>query len=155
MTTNEQMALVGHVTTRVCRGCRKEKPITAFQMDRGRRRYHCNPCREERKKDWARRNPLKKARQKRREQLRAYGLTEAGVEAMLIAQNGCCAICGADKPSGRGTWHVDHDDACCPRHRSCGRCTRGLLCWHCNRRLGVLENHPWVEKAQAYLAKFA
>lgn len=59
--------------------------------------------------------------------------------AMLDAQGGGCAIC--HDPIERGTWHVDHDHACCPTGaRSCGKCIRALLCGNCNRGLGSFND---------------
>jgi hypothetical protein len=45
-----------------------------------------------------------------------------------------------------GTWHVDHD------HKS--GVVRGLLCWVCNSRLGVIENRDWMAEAERYLFVF-
>lgn len=74
-----------------------------------------------------------------------YGITLEDYERILESQNGGCAICETTTPGGRGNrFHVDHN------HET--GVVRGLLCWTCNRRLGVLELHGWVEKAMVYLS---
>ena len=79
--------------------------------------------------------------QRRDRHLRAaYGLSLAQVEALLVFQDGCCAICGeepGDKPL-----HVDHDHSCCSGRRSCGACVRGLVCDPCNRGLAAFRDDP-------------
>lgn len=85
-----------------------------------------------------------------------YGLTSEAYEALLVAQRARCAICGTDDPrDARVTlWTVDHDHACCPGPRSCGRCIRGLLCGPCNKGLGMFGDNPAVlESAAAYLRR--
>lgn len=59
-----------------------------------------------------------------------YNISGADYERLLSSQGGTCAICGI-KPGSRRL-AVDHDHACCPGRRSCGRCVRGLLCKRCN-----------------------
>lgn len=81
-----------------------------------------------------------------------HGLTREQFEALLISQHGLCAICGTDEPGGSGRWHIDHDHACCPSKRSCGRCIRGLLCMRCNMALGLLgDDEAALEAALRYL----
>lgn len=81
-----------------------------------------------------------------------YRLSVGQFFTLLDAQEGRCAVCGTDEP-GDGAWHVDHDHACCPGRRSCGRCVRGLLCAHCNRHvLPIIENQSLCLAAQRYLA---
>jgi hypothetical protein len=83
-----------------------------------------------------------------------YGITLEQYESMLDRQNGRCAVCRTGEPGGRGTWHIDHDHACCPHQGSCGRCVRGLLCSHCNTAAGLLQDdHALVRRMADYLAR--
>ena len=59
-----------------------------------------------------------------------YRLTEAEYNAILRHQGGVCAGCG-EPPRGR-CLAVDHE------HKT-GR-IRGLLCWHCNRAIGIARD---------------
>ena len=54
---------------------------------------------------------------------------------------GACAICGKREKSGRSLCS-DHDHACCPGERSCGKCTRSFLCRKCNQGLGLFFDSP-------------
>jgi hypothetical protein len=66
------------------------------------------------------------------------------------SQNGVCKICG-EKDYKRLS--VDHDHTCCPGEKTCGSCTRGLLCSRCNRALGSIEdNIELLEKMIKYLS---
>lgn len=82
----------------------------------------------------------------------SYRMTREQFFTMLDEQGGCCAICGSSEPGGKN-WHVDHDHSCCPGRRTCGKCTRGLLCKECNTKIvDVAENKMHLlEKALAYL----
>jgi len=80
-----------------------------------------------------------------------YNLTLEAFQAILARQSGGCAICRTGTPGGSGTWHVDHDHACCPGRRSCGLCVRGLLCASCNRYLVPVVEGPWIFAALRYL----
>ena len=76
-----------------------------------------------------------------------YNITEEDYNNLFNLQNGCCAICGTDKPTGKGNFlAVDHD------HKT--RKIRGLLCNECNRGIGYLkDNYELVQKAADYLLK--
>lgn len=80
-------------------------------------------------------------------QLRLYGLTVEGYDAMLVAQGGGCAVCGAKVPgSCRSSFAVDHD------HET-GR-VRGLLCFLCNSGLGYFGDDVAVLlRAVEYLSR--
>lgn len=64
----------------------------------------------------------------------------------LIEQGHSCALCGGPQIKRKGRpaafFDLDHDHACCPGDRSCGKCARGLLCSKCNFVLGVIEKTP-------------
>lgn len=98
--------------------------------------YRANPQRAHR---WRKENPERHRELQRRSSLKTlYQLTPEQYEALLLAQNGVCALCS--RPSSKRL-HVDHDHGCCPGIRSCGQCVRGLLCGPCNRLLGWFDNH--------------
>lgn len=79
-----------------------------------------------------------------RRRVRRHGLTVNGYEELLATQGHGCAICGITEPGGRGTWHIDHDHACCESVHSCGKCVRGLLCQSCNFLIGHAHEDPAV-----------
>lgn len=95
--------------------------------------------RREHQAEYARRNrkshPPKHRDAVRRWKLREwYGITPEQYDAMLVAQDGRCAlfqVCGSTEPGGRwNRWHVDHDHVT-------GK-VRGLLCNDCNlHRVGM------------------
>lgn len=83
-----------------------------------------------------------------------YRITPEQYEAMLAAQDGVCAICGATPKikvaHGRGQsgrLHVDHDHVT--------GVLRALLCNHCNQGMIAMDRDPeWANKATAYAAKY-
>lgn len=119
----------------------REKRRIAQQKWRDANREHYN--------SWARANSYKaRQRPEVRERLhgyhlkRTFGITLKEYEAMLAAQGGGCAICGANPPNGRRL-HVDH---CHVTSR-----VRGLLCAGCNTKVGAAESSLHV-KVLDYLA---
>ena len=81
-----------------------------------------------------------------------YGISQEWYESTLRAQGGGCAICGKGPGGSRKHFQVDHDHACCPGRKSCGKCLRGLMCSGCNLFTGFIEKNPGVfEKIKAYL----
>jgi len=86
-----------------------------------------------------------------------YGMTPERFAELLAAQGGRCAICRTDDPQGAefSIWTVDHDHACCPGTKGCGKCNRGLLCGNCNKGIGFFGDDPEVvESAAAYLRHY-
>lgn len=92
--------------------------------------------------------PCLRIRQRQVRLAAKYGLTDDAFEAILAKQGGGCAIC--ETRSGRMA--VDHDHACCDgRKKTCGKCTRGILCFPCNQALGLLRDSPkLIARAFAY-----
>lgn len=80
---------------------------------------------------------------------------------LLASQHGVCAICGRKErklhalTNGPMRLSVDHDHSCCPNSKSCGKCTRGLLCTDCNRALGMFSDSPAIlRNAAVYTESF-
>jgi len=70
-----------------------------------------------------------------------YGITPEQYEMLLLNQKGKCAICPIvlDKSTRKTFPCVDHNHACCPSGKSCGKCIRGLLCARCNSAIGLFN----------------
>jgi hypothetical protein len=80
-----------------------------------------------------------------------YKISDERVAELLAAQDGC-AICHTWVPGGVGGWHVDHDHACCPGDKSCGKCVRGILCNKHNLAIGMFgDNVTHLQAAVIYL----
>lgn len=79
--------------------------------------------------------------------MQKYKITEEQYTDMLKVQNGCCAICGTDKPTGKWkVFAVDHN------HKT-GQ-VRELLCNECNRGIGLLkDDSELLQKAANYILK--
>lgn len=87
---------------------------------------------------------------------RDYNMTPEEWDDIFERQGGRCAICR--EPSVGQRLAIDHDHHCCPvpTQRSgggtCGKCTRGLLCFSCNRALGGFGDNPTkLDRAASYL----
>lgn len=73
-----------------------------------------------------------------------YGITQSDFVAMLLEQDGLCAVCHGEPL--QGVLHVDHDHAT-------GK-VRGLLCENCNRGLGLFQDNPHLlANAASYLTE--
>lgn len=134
-----------------CADCGEQKPIDQFVKNRSKSSgvsSYCKPCWRIRIKAHA--NRRYGGQKNFLLQLR-YGITQQQVEAMLLTQNGLCAICRKHLAE-----HVDH----C--HRT--KFVRGILCFGCNRGLGkasddaallrrglsYLEAHGWHGQLQLW-----
>lgn len=120
---------LGDEERRCCR-CGIVKPLDQFNRSKRLtlgRGYHCRVCREE------------------MNMIRWHGITRSEYDEMLRSQGGGCAICGSvDSRHPVTRLVIDH----C--HET-GR-VRGLLCSHCNRGIGFLEDSPdRLRAAAAYL----
>lgn len=110
---------------RECLDCKVVKPESSFhtlQRNPERKRKKCNSCYHLRKK---------------------YGINDAQLHAMLVAQDFKCAICRnpLTKP------HVDH--------REGTKEIRGILCSTCNMGLGLFyEDISNLEAAIEYLRDY-
>lgn len=132
-----------------CRRCRVEKALDAFPAARRNRDgadSWCKECRRAYSREQRAADPGRRKAHDHRAKMAKYGLTPEAYAAMLKAQGGACAICGARcsglKPGER--LHVDHD------HGN-GR-VRALLCGRCNTAIGLMrDSSELLAKAAAYL----
>src|ERR1035441_5805027 len=133
----------------------------------GSHQSYCRDCYRAYSRQWSVRKPEKSRAKSRRRGLAAKKLTVIDFDALLATQGGGCAICEAkqsliNNPQFRGPrmgLHIDHDHTCCSGNqsiRTCGKCTRGILCSACNRGLGVFQDDPVrLRKAADYLDEWA
>ncbi len=155
------------MTEKQCRRCKVTKPSGQFSPDNRNRdglQAYCKPCVLEyqrkrrahpseadlamKKKHsdlyYERHKPAINAKEQNRKLKSRYGITMEDYERMVLEQEGKCGICETSEPGGRGKrFHVDHD------HET-GE-VRGLLCWICNKHLGIIENKQFMEAAMKWL----
>lgn len=143
------------MATKKCSSCEKTLSVDefTFRSDRPTVRYGvCKTCRSERGKNYYAQNKEQHQRvvsKRYREfgRFKRYGLTPVQYDQLWSSQGGCCALCGAAKPGGKGKWHIDHCHGSqqylgFPR-KGFNQCesvdVRGLLCHRCNIALGHYE----------------
>jgi hypothetical protein len=87
-----------------------------------------------------------------------FNITYAQYMTVFIEQDGVCAICKQPETVKKNSdkivaLAVDHNHACCPGTRSCGKtgCVRRLLCTLCNHAIGVIERVGSIEPFRVYL----
>lgn len=139
--------------TKKCRICKEVKPISRYTLrkETGNYRTECKDCQNARRRElksykkWSAKNKNHLRKYERNYRLeKKYGINSKIYEKMLEDQGNCCAICGSDKPHGKGMFHVDH----C---HNTGK-VRGLLCHFCNTGLGKFKDDKIIlKKAIEYL----
>lgn len=113
-------------STKRCERCGLNRQMRFFTGPRGR---ICTTCQKKARSDAHHRARVGKT----------YGLERGEYDALFIAQDGACAICGGTR---RQRLSVDHD------HRD--GVVRGLLCRMCNSRLlTAARDRPEVLRAAA------
>jgi hypothetical protein len=132
--------LVGHGNRRrnvidgqlSCAMCGEWKALDDFHFNATmahNRLSYCKPCQAKR----VRANTL----------LRKYDITPEQYEAILTAQDGGCALCGARPETQHSALlTVDH---CHDSNR-----VRGLLCFNCNVSLGKMHDDPALLRRAAF-----
>jgi hypothetical protein len=119
-----------------CPDCGQVLPFSAYGLNAasktGRTSY-CKPCHNVRGKRAKDRIGGERTYHLRRR----YGITAEDADAMLVDQDGVCAICRSAPAV-----HVDHDHAT-------GQ-VRALLCFNCNGGLGQFKDNPMALHAAAY-----
>lgn len=111
-------------------------------------RCYCKDCANAKERERWR----KKSREKRRSYWihKKYGLTYEEYEKMFNDQQGLCLIC--DRQISIETTKNSVETACVDHCHTTGA-VRGLLCNHCNRALGLLEEDPIrIQRLKEYVA---
>lgn len=148
-----------------CKACRKAVWRTT-EESRAKRRAQYALNREEilaKQKAWRDQHPERvkthNATNRAKNPGRQYGLSKEQYESLAEEHQGLCAICKKPESVVHArtgevqALAVDHDHACCPGVKSCGRCVRGLLCRACNTGLGMFgDDEDRLGAALQYLA---
>lgn len=136
---------------KTCTKCKNSKPADGFPRSsrtKDGRNPHCKSCISAYNRSYRYSNHERvKAAQRIRDKRHSYGLEPHDLDAMRIAQDHRCALCGTPEDQLRTGLHVDHD------HAKTGRAAvRALLCGQCNRALGLFHDNPQLLRiAAAYL----
>ncbi len=136
-------------SSKVCGMCHVEKPIGHFRRDTHSpdwRKTVCMECVVARDL----RDPSRLDYRRRYHLAHKYGLEIEDVSAMVKAQDGLCGICSGNLDFSKNAHqrqraNIDH----C---HTTGK-IRGLLCNHCNVKLGTVESPGFLVKALEYLKK--
>lgn len=112
--------------------------------------YNCGVYRDEYEFNLS--NTLCDPCHKRNRTAKNYGVSLQELDR-LYADNLNCNICQSNLATTKNR-HIDHDHACCPGQRSCGKCIRGILCQACNMMLGFAKDDlDTLAAAINYLSK--
>lgn len=138
---------------RECTGCKVSKALEEFPPRKRALMGRCRRCRAC-ESSWEKQHKAAKFKadpllHRRKALERSYGMTLEAFDALVTAQGGGCAVCGATKSSNR-IWRlqVDHDHVT-------GK-LRGILCNRCNTALGMVNDDcSLLEKLIAYVKSHA
>ena len=145
---------------KTCTKCGELKPLGDYHKraaSKDGHKYICKACSVEEHRAWKAAQPagrlsaMEKSwrdnnprREIERRLLRKYGISHDEFTAMVLQQDGQCAICHKVPPK----LVVDHD------HET--GAVRQLLCGNCNRALGMLQDQPHLaDRAADYLRTHA
>jgi hypothetical protein len=95
-------------------------------------------------KNWAEKNPKRRAELNRKHNTSKYGLTVDELDCLIDEQGGKCAICRQPPPGVSGTAATLHVDHC----HATGR-VRALLCSKCNTAIGLMSDSPSLLRSAA------
>lgn len=126
--------------TKRCSRCKEFKPFDCFGKGRATKRRlssQCKPCANLSRKISRKTVLNRKAHNDKLDRIyKGFDYYKT-----LKAQSGKCKLCGINSGDIEPKkFHIDHDHACCPGKKSCGKCIRGLLCSNCNTGLGQFRD---------------
>lgn len=119
---------------KICYACKQRKPRTLkyfHNVGKSRRDGLSGYCKDCIRKKW---------------KMRLYNISPEEYRQLYEKYNSCCAICGRNEKILKGSLHIDHN------HKN--NKIRGLLCYDCNRALGLFKDNPLIlMKAIKYIQK--
>jgi hypothetical protein len=121
---------------------RSFKGTACMECNRARRRNLYDPViGRVTRLGWKERDPVGYMESSNRRRLRTrFNLSVEEFEELLDKYSRThCHLCNREY-GVRGPI-IDHDHACCPGRRSCGKCVRGIICNRCNVSLGAIEDN--------------
>jgi len=139
-------------THKHCIRCNRWLPHSEFGLDRSRPsglESSCRSCAVSKKRVWRETNRTSHTVSNRKSyRIKTYGLSDDDYYAMLLEQDGLCAICREEPSFRRQPLHIDHN-------HDTGK-VRALLCGHCNQAIGKFREDPHVlRRAADYLERYA
>lgn len=125
-----------NLTTKVCTGCSKEKPLEDFSLHKKAkfgRNPKCKECKNKAASEFFSANRDKLITRQRNYQRasyyrKTYGISKDDYLLLYATQNGNCGICGK------------HEEVLCVDHCHSTQRIRGLLCHACNFGLGHFKD---------------
>lgn len=149
--------------TQRCPRCEQDCDPQLFRSPNNTPCRWCQHCRD-RNRSTARRRPTLDSKSTRRSHLRQkYGITPEEYEALRVAQNYRCAICGRHEDEvsvGRGRPRKDGTPTAASSRLVVDHChgtngVRGLLCANCNTGLGYFKDSlAALAAAMDYLSRY-
>ena len=129
---------------KVCTQCTTVlSPINCSPSNWNEGHYRCNACNAKRTRYW-----YHSQDGKRKQITKRYNISLEQYSAMVVEQNGLCAICKSPANGRHNTLCVDHN-------HDTGQ-VRGLLCHSCNTSLGAMKDSVVIlASAIQYLMKYS
>ena len=130
--------------TKQCRKCRRVKSFLEFSYSAKSSDGLQSYCKDCNRLSVNLRNKQNPRQHKNRNLKTKYGIDHFQFDIKLAAQNNCCGLC--NKPfTLENSPVVDHD------HKT--GLIRGLLCYRCNKGIGVFrDDHQRLRNAASYVA---
>ena len=130
---------------KTCSKCKKTLPLVRFKKDKNRKdglSSWCKKCHSDDVVKYQKRNKQATDRNKKRHQIKSYGITDKDYYKIYDKQHGECLIC-----------EQKFDVLCIDHCHSTGE-IRGLICSKCNSGIGFLKDNAYLAaKAFVYLFK--
>lgn len=138
--------------TKQCRRCLETKPVADFWINRSNHdglQTFCKVCgkRDNYTYRTTEHGMIRVISGRHKHALKKFRLTQAGYDALLLAQDGLCAICRMPETmTNRAATTIG------PRRLAVDHChktgkIRGLLCCGCNQAIGRFKDNPATLRA--------